>query len=228
MAVKRAPAFGLKEVADVKLYPAGGTFTTATITTEAPDGYTYVYSTGSETTSSDPMFIFDSLKVSNIEVSSEDASATGGQGNPELISWSYSKEITFTMEDALFSLSTLDLMFGANGEIDDSDTSVVVIDSDSFPANYAIVGKTYIRSQQDGKDEPFLFFIPNGKIQVNGTLTMEADGDPTTFEMQVKALKGNYGTGVTGSEKALVVFLKLTDNTGTGAKTHYSNNVVNA
>lgn len=182
MAVERVTPYGLKEVADVYFYPAG---TTITIVTTGTD-YASIVSAAT-----DPDFIFDTLKVSNIEVSSEEASATGGKGNPELISWSYGKEITFTMEDAVFSMATLDLMFGARGGVDDSDADSlsVIIDADTFPSNYHIVGFTYIRNKNTGVDAPFLFEIPNAKVQVGGTLTMEAEGDPTTFEMTIKALK---------------------------------------
>lgn len=211
MSVKRVTPYGIKEVADVRFYPVGTTITISTGT----DYETIV------SAATDPNFIFDTLKVSNIEVSSEDTSATGGKGNPELISWSYGKEITFTMEDAVFSLATLDLMFGAkgsgNGVDDDTDTSIIV-DADTFPSNYHIVGFTYIRNKNTGADAPFVFEIPNGKVQVGGTLTMEADGDPTTFEMTIKALQSE--------DKSLVKFHRI--GAGSASDAHLSNNVENA
>lgn len=207
MAVNRITPYGLKEVADVYLFPIG---TTITIVSESGSYGDYINA------STDPNFIFDTLKVSNIEVSSEEANANGGKGNPELISWSYGKEITFTMEDALFSLATLDLMFGASGTVDDNTTKTVAINTDTFPCNYHIVGSTYMRSQTDGKDYPFLFEIPNAKIQVGGTLTMEADGDPTTFELTIRALKP-YGS------KELVKFHRL--DAAITSSSHASNNV---
>lgn len=207
MAVKRVTPYGLKEVADVYFFPVG---TTITIVSESGSYGSYINA------STDPNFIFDTLKVSNIEVSSEEANATGGKGNPELISWSYGKEITFTMEDAVFSMATLDLMFGANNTVDDATTEPVVINSDTFPCNYHIVGSTYMRSQADGKDYPFIFQIPNAKVQVGGTLTMEAEGDPTTFELTIRALKP-YGS------KELVKFQRL--DSVASASSHASNNV---
>ena len=132
------------------------------------------------------------------------------------------------MEDAVFSMATLDLMFGANASVDDFETtdsagnisvgpSCITIDSDTFPCNYHIVGFTYIRNQKTGKDQPFLFEIPNGKVNVGGTLTMEADGDPTTFEMTIKALKAEG--------KTLVKFYHLNVNSSEQVGTHESNNV---
>lgn len=209
MAVTRVTPYGLKEVADVFLFPVGTTITLAT-------SYDSTLYAGFISAGTDPNFIFDTLKVSNIEVASEDTSATGGKGNPELISWSYGKEITFTMTDALFSMATLDLMFGANATVDDDTTTTVTIDSDTFPCNYHIVGLTYMRSQADGKDYPFVFEIPNAKININGSLTMEADGDPTTFEMSIKALKA-------AGSKELVKFHRI--DATVSATSHESNNV---
>ena len=215
MAVERVTPYGLKEVADVYFYPVG---TTISIDTSAT-GINYA---DIVTASTDPEFIFDTLKVSNIEVSSEDTSATGGKGNPELISWSYGKEITFTMEDAVFSLATLDLMFGAKGVrsgaigVDDSQDKSIVVDTSTFPSNYHVVGLTYIRNQNTGADSPFIFEIPNGKVNVSGTLTMEADGDPTTFEMTLKALKSKDGS--------LVKFHRIGADDAT-ATSHQSQNV---
>lgn len=242
----RAEAFGLKEVADVELYsiPTTGISiyfpTKEQRTTSGGDFYgrTYVVSESTSTAApasssfATPKFVFDSLKVSNIEVSSEEATATGGKGNAELISWSYGKEITFTMEDALFSMATFDLMFGANNTVDDPSASTldgqtIIIDSETFPSNYFIVGNTYVRSNNDGKDEPFIFVIPKAKVNVGGTLTMEADGDPTTFEMSIKALKtdlyASAGTTDQSAKKALVVFHRVNDKSGS-AKTHDSLN----
>ncbi len=50
-----------------------------------------------------------------------------------------------------------------------------------------------MRSYTSGKDEPFGFIIPKGKINVSGTLTMEAEGDPSTFEMTIKAMSATLG-----------------------------------
>ena len=175
--------FGLKEVADVEFYPRLTNVTVTAGTAQAGPGITVT------PTSTAAKYTFDSLKVSNIEVASEDVSARGGKGNPELISWSYGKEITFTMEDALLSTDTLDLMFGAK----EDGGSTLTIDANSFPEYYTIIGKTVVRSYEDGHDEPFIFVIPKAKVQVNGTLTMEAEGDPSTLELTIKAMSATLG-----------------------------------
>lgn len=55
---------------------------------------------------------FDTLKVSTVEQASEQTTARGGLGNPELIAWDYGKEITVTLEDALFTPASQSLMWG--------------------------------------------------------------------------------------------------------------------
>jgi hypothetical protein len=50
-----------------------------------------------------------------------------------------------------------------------------------------------MRSQKDGKDEPFQFVIEKAKVQSNVTLTLEAEGDPTTFEMTLQVLRDESG-----------------------------------
>lgn len=60
----------------------------------------------------DIVLFLDSLKVSTIEQTAEQADARGGWGNPKLVSWDYGKEITVTLEDALMSMESLRFMLG--------------------------------------------------------------------------------------------------------------------
>lgn len=202
-----------------------------------------------------PVLYLDTLKVSTIEQTAENTSARGGKGNPELIMWDYGKEITVTLEDALFSAKSMALMYGIepkeNSEDFSSITQVlktvrkadvidashfringqsaevtdvsyydaynkpvsadsgstpssdyiyatgklkatgqqIVISSDKFPGTYYITGDTYARSEATGDDEFFQFIIPKAKMQSEVTLTMEAEGDPSTFNMNLKVLR---------------------------------------
>ena len=223
--------YGIKEVADVTFY---------------------------ETTQSGepgaPVLYLDTLKVSTIEQTAENTSARGGKGNPELIMWDYGKEITVTLEDALFSAKSMALMYGVdikdtgdfgeettilktvkpsqvssdgskitiNGQdftvsgsvtyYDENGSSTtnkasaayatakitvsgqkIVISSDKFPKTYYITGDTYARSEATGDDEFFQFIIPKAKMQSEVTLTMEAEGDPSTFNMSLKVLRPANG-----------------------------------
>ena len=219
--------YGIKEVADVTFYEI------------ADNGEAGA-----------PVLYLDTLKVSTIEQTAESTSARGGKGNPELIMWDYGKEITLTLEDALFSAKSMALMYGVdinntgdfgeettilktvkpsqvssdgskitiNGQdftvsgsvtyYDENGSSTtnkasaayatakitvsgqkIVISSDKFPKTYYITGDTYARSEATGKDEFFQFIIPKAKMQSEVTLTMEAEGDPSTFNMNLKVLR---------------------------------------
>lgn len=86
--------------------------------------------------------------------------------------------------------------------VDDSDTAQGVyasftievagktmeIHADDFPGEYYVVGDTYARSRT-GEDDFFQFVAPRAKILLENTITMEADGDPTVFDMNLKVLK---------------------------------------
>ena len=213
----------------------------------------------------EPVLYLDTLKVSTIEQTAENTSARGGKGNPELILWDYGKEITVTLEDALFSAKSMAVMFGSvNREGDvviDSSTSnlrktvpisdvifsgtsvtidvagnqvpisagtfydeqgsettltsettappesakyftfdlpiaeaqVITISAETFPGTYYITGDTYARRESNGEDEFFQFIIPKAKVLSEVTLTMEAEGDPSTFSMNVKVLRPSDG-----------------------------------
>ena len=71
----------------------------------------------------------------------------------------------------------------------------VTISPDTFPGTYRIVGDTLIRSEKTGKDEPFQFVINKAKVQSNVTLTLQAEGDPTTFSMTLNVLRSTNDAG---------------------------------
>lgn len=238
-----------------------------------------------------PVLYLDTLKVSTIEQTAESVDATGGKGNAALISWDYGKEITVTLEDALFSPKSLAIMFGsglpveyktsgtdtayimrtemftalsastgsdsaaagvagwkdkyvangkeynkvnpkfynANGSVAssfvkdvtyfctydllvDGSAYVVEVSANSFPGTYYVTGDTYARSDDNGKDEFFQFIIPKAKVQSENTLTLEAEGDPTVFNMNLKVLRPKDGVmmklvkyNVTGTDATTTV-----------------------
>lgn len=257
----------------------------------------------------DIVLFLDTLKVSTIETTAESTDATGGWGNPKLITWDYGKEITLTLEDALISLESLRFMMGgaihrgssegdqvtvhhseevvcgANGVVpkpkdhitgaeytvaasttspvrlinlttgvrtqltsgtidgdsvinfvneamlgtttdeqteettavsvatkagdrlrifwtetfkqaSDEDKAVeVTISPDTFPGTYRVVGDTFMRSQATGKDEAFQFVIGKAKVLSEVTITLEAEGDPSTFEMTLNVLRSDNERG---------------------------------
>lgn len=84
--------YGIKEIADVVFYA---------IELNKYDEEVYV-----------PVLYFDTLKVSNLEQTSQQTAAKGGLGNPNLIIWDFGKEINLTLEDALFTPASQSLMWG--------------------------------------------------------------------------------------------------------------------
>lgn len=174
-----------------------------------------------------------------------------------MIGWDFGKEITLTLEDALFSPKSMAVMFG-NGTVNapssykikktitftaaasgdssaakvptvwtdadgkqqtiksavyydatgssltsdfkqgekyfatfdvDVKAEEIVIGPDTFPGTYYITGDTYARSEVTGNDDYFQFIVPKGKITSENTITMEAEGDPSVFNMNVDVLR---------------------------------------
>ena len=61
-----------------------------------------------------------------------------------------------------------------------------------------------------GENKYFKFEIPKAKISSSVTLTMEAEGDPTVFDMTLTVLQNITGTGA-GATKDPLVKLELAD-----------------
>lgn len=225
--------YGIKEVADVTIYE---------ITSEG------VYT---------PYLLLDTLKVSTLEQTADQAEAKGGKGNAPLIVWDYGKEINITLEDALYSPRSMGLMWGGDFNTWGDQTSATLtkyvkyvptasvttivgmsitddinntwalvsaydenmavvtaltagqtyscavsatvtsrtlkITASSFPGTYKIVGDTYARNRNTGKDEYFQFIIHQAKLSAENTITLEAEGDPTTFNLNARVLRPSNG-----------------------------------
>ena len=253
--------YGIKEVADVTFYEI------------EDDG-----------TQGKPVLYLDTLKVSTIEQTAETSDARGGKGNPKLITWDYGKDITVTLEDALFSPKSLAIMFGdgvvtpATGDALEITKTVVAratkdagdastysikkltldvynstsgkvlreevevskleangitvlkvykedgtevtggisavkdegkyfvtykftaaskfeigISAETFPGTYYVTGDTYARSDVNGEDQFFQFIIPKAKVTSENTITLEAEGDPSVFNMNLSVLRPESG-----------------------------------
>lgn len=238
--------YGIKEVADVIIYDIA---------------------TGK------PVLYLDTLKVSTIEETAQQSTATGGKGNAALIIWDYGKEITLNLEDALFSMKSMALMHGgkisktqtveraksfrattagevpaelglpgdavfyndagevvletalAEGQqyiatwketVQNGGADVITINAETFPGTYRIVGDTYARSYVTGKDEFFQFVIPMAKMNAEKTITMQAEGDPSTFAMSLRVLRPEDGNmmklikyPITGASAAAAAYAKV-------------------
>lgn len=74
----------------------------------------------------------------------------------------------------------------------DGEAAEIVISPDMFPGTYRIVGDTFMRSEATLKDEAFQFIIGKAKVLSNTTITLQAEGDPSTnglLNVEVKAFE---------------------------------------
>lgn len=240
--------YGIKEVADVV--------------------FLEINDDGTET----PVLFLDTLKISTIETTAEQTEARGGKGNAPLIIWDYGKEITVTLQDALYSPKSMAMMFGDNSgcakkadqpdatthkfltrykniiaksdneytiggdievthgfvgsnatlkkgkitnifnekgvaqteitqgekyilsyQVEVNDASHIEISAATFPGTYKVVGDTYARSDTTGKDEFFQFIIHKAKMSSENTITLEAEGDPSVFDMNLRVMRPDDG-----------------------------------
>lgn len=69
----------------------------------------------------------------------------------------------------------------------------LVISPDRYPGTYRVVGDALIRSEKTGHDEAFQFVINKCKMLSEVTLTMQAEGDPSTFNMTLNVLRDEDG-----------------------------------
>lgn len=220
-----------------------------------------------------PVLFLDTLKVSTLEQTAEQTAATGGKGNAQLIIWDYGKEITLTLQDALYSPASMSAMLGsykgndftkgvketnridrtekcvakrsfivpagnsngvpsegdltaqavyidlatmqpyqdgapiAEGEVylkwtrsiaygDNSLGNTIEISAENFPGTYKVVGDTFARNKTTGEDQRFQFVIPQAKMSSEQTITLEAEGEPTVFDMTLTVLRPDDGVMV--------------------------------
>lgn len=119
------------------------------------------------------------VRVSDIELYGNGSGFIGISGSEEPIT------TTATIKELLANKHYDYGRFAINA----STKTQITINSDTFPDTYYVTGDTYVRSETTGEDEFFQFIVPKAKMQSEVTLTMEAEGDPTTFTMNMKVLR---------------------------------------
>jgi len=92
----------------------------------------------------------------------------------------------------------------------------VTISPSTFPGTYRVVGDTFMRSEKTGKDEPFQFVIGKAKVQSEVTITLEAEGDPSTFEMTLTVLRSTNDRGENEMMKLVRYALSAESTSGAG------------
>jgi len=68
-------------------------------------------------------------------------------------------------------------------------SATLVITPDGFPGVFKLVGDTFARSRNTGKDEFFQFIIHRAKMSAAQTITLQSDGDPSVFNFDLKVLR---------------------------------------
>ena len=71
--------------------------------------------------------------------------------------------------------------------------SQITINASTFPGTYKVIGDTYARSDVTGKDQFFQFIIEKAKMGAETTITLEAEGDPSVFDMTLRVLRPDDG-----------------------------------
>lgn len=69
----------------------------------------------------------------------------------------------------------------------------IIVQAGQFPGMYMMVGETYIRSRDTGEDERLQIKFPLCKIKSNQNLTLEAEGEPTVFTMEMEIARPANG-----------------------------------
>ena len=90
--------------------------------------------------------------------------------------------------------------------------SVIEVSANSFPGTYYCTGDTFARSETSGEDEFFQLIFPKAKVTSENTITLEAEGDPSTFNMNLRILRPADGIMM----KLVKYNLIDEDNKGTG------------
>lgn len=97
-----------------------------------------------------------------------------------------------TEENGNTGLVTGDKVF-VHYEVTLQSKKVIDINADTFPGTYYITGDTFCRSDVTGEDDFFQFIIPKAKVSSENTITLEAEGDPSVFNLNLTVLRPESG-----------------------------------
>lgn len=97
--------------------------------------------------------------------------------------------VAYDSTGASVSSPTVGTIYYVTGYVKVTSAHKIEISANTFPGTYKIVGDTYARSSLTGKDSMFQFVINKAKVLADQTITMEAEGDPSTFNLNLRALR---------------------------------------
>lgn len=67
--------------------------------------------------------------------------------------------------------------------------NTIEVSADTFPGTYRVTGDTYMRPEDGTPDKKLMFIAPKAKISANQSISLEADGDPAVFDMNLDLLR---------------------------------------
>ena len=92
-----------------------------------------------------------------------------------------------------FGSKTAGDKFFVHYEVTPTSKKVININADTFPGTYYITGDTFCRSDVTGEDDFFQFIIPKAKMSSENTITLEAEGDPSVFNLNLTVRRPESG-----------------------------------
>lgn len=119
----------------------------------------------------------DTLKIANFTQEGPTKTVTGGQYANPLIK--YGKTMTCEMQDALGRAATMVEFFGCDYDPDGGRLSV----TDKFPGAFALEGDSFFIDQGTGEKVDVHILIPQFLPDAILTLTQDAEGDATVFDL---------------------------------------------
>ena len=69
----------------------------------------------------------------------------------------------------------------------------IIVKADQWPGMYMVIGETYIRNRDTNEDERMQIKFPQCKVKSDQTLTLSADGEPTTFNLDLEVAQPRTG-----------------------------------
>ena len=108
-----------------------------------------------------------------------------------IVSVTDAKRVNITAEN--FTSQTAGDKVFVHYKVTPTSKKVIDINADTFPGTYYITGDTFCRSDVTGEDDFFQFIIPKAKMSSENTITLEAEGDPSVFNLNLTVLRPESG-----------------------------------
>lgn len=147
-----------------------------------------------DTVTNRPVLFFDTLKMSNIENTAEEFILKGGRGNSSLISWDFNREANLTMQDALLSPKSFELLSGNAVTVAAGGTSIHMRQS-----------TVYADISEAGDDEEMAdkgFMYPLKGATSTGVITLAHEPDEVVADIMVYLVEDDGGTPLAVTAKA--------------------------